>query len=116
MKIHDGKYEGVYEGLFGKGIVWITRSNGKIIAEDAVGGAYAGGHTYDPYTGINAFSGRLAVVPGFALVNDPRVRQEREVVPFEAQLKSEDLGRPVPVKTPYGPVLLTLRQQQSTAA
>lgn len=111
MRIPDGKYGGVFEGEFGSGILWITLHNGRMVARDATGNSYDGTHEYDPGTGLNTFCGQILVRPGKALVTDPRARAGFELVRYEAQMRGDELGKPVDATTAFGTVRLTLRAE-----
>lgn len=111
MRLPDGKYGGVFEGEFGTGILWITLHNGRMIARDANGNTYDGTHDFDTATGVNTFKGEILVRPGKTLVTDPRTRTGFELVKYEAQMKTEDLGKPMDAKTAFGTVRLTLRPE-----
>jgi hypothetical protein len=118
MRFEAATYQVEYVGLPGLRGAGTFRVdvNGTVSAWDVAGGLYRGRHEYDPETKLNTFSLVMEVPAGVTLVTDGRVRNEAELVPIQAQLRHEDLGRPVEVRTAHGPAVAIFRRTLPSAA
>lgn len=105
----DGYYQVEFYGRFGSGAASFALRDGEIVGTDVGGGQYGGKVTFDPSTGKSLLKMTLRAPAGVFLVTDGRVRSKDELMPIELELTENDLGTPLSMKTPTGPVTVTIR-------
>ena len=110
--MQDGVYQAEYYGPFGSGSAAFTLCNGQIIGADIGGGQYGGRITFNPASSKWLLKLNLRAPAGVSLVTDGRIRSADELIPVELELTENDLGKPLPLNTPTGPVTVTITRSQ----
>ena len=105
----NGYYQVEFCGRFGSGAASFVLRDGEIVGTDVGGVQYGGKVSFDPSTGKSLLKVILRAPAGVFLVTDGRVRSKDELMPLELELTEEDLGKPLSMKTPTGPVTVTIR-------
>ncbi|MBM3507096.1 MAG: hypothetical protein FJX64_05115 [Alphaproteobacteria bacterium] len=118
MKFEPYQYVAEFVGLPGMTgcATALIETDDTVRATDTGGAIYSGRHEYDAGTGINTIRLMMSVPTGTILVSDGRRRDAPEVVPIVIRMRYFDLGRPVSVQTPYGPVSVVIRRALPVAA
>lgn len=106
-RLEDGAYRAEYRGFFGDGAAQFEKRGDAIIGSDLVGAQYFGTCRE---TGANRWRFELDLHIGApsTLVTDGKLHEAGEHIPISLEISAEDLGKPVTVQLPGGPLQLTI--------
>ena len=105
--LEDGAYRAAYRGFFGDGAAQFEKRGDAIIGRDLVGAQYFG-TCCETGAGVWRFELDLHIGVPTMLVTDGKHREAGEHIPISLEISAEDLGNPVTVNLPGGPLQLTI--------
>ena len=106
-RLEDGAYRAEYRGFFGDGAAQFEKRGDAIIGQDLVGAQYFG-TCRETGAGTWRFDLDLHIGVPATLVTDGTHHHAGEHIPISLEISADDLGRPVTVKLPGGPLQLTI--------